>query len=52
MKEELKLGEIKAFIPAKDFELSKAFYQDCEFIMASDEHGVANFHLDGKSFLL
>ena len=33
--EELESVEIKAFVPAKDFELSKKFYQDLGFTMAS-----------------
>jgi len=48
----LRITEIKAFVPAKDFELSKQFYQDVGFIMASDEDGIAYFHLDHVSFLL
>ena len=48
----LNLIEIKAFVPAKDFALSKNFYQDLGFTMASDTQGTAYFH-DGKcSFLL
>ena len=44
--------EIKAFIPAADFELSKQFYQDVGFTMASDESGIAYFHHGDCSFLL
>jgi len=44
--------EIKAFVPAKDFELSKNFYQDFGFSMASEGGGVAYFHTGGNSFLL
>ncbi len=44
--------ELKAFIPAKDFELSKRFYQDVGFILASDTDGVAYFHHANVSFLL
>ncbi len=44
--------EIKAFVPAKDFELSKSFYQDLGFTMASEGGGVAYFHRDRNSFLL
>lgn len=44
--------EIKAFVPAKDFELSKQFYQDMGFTMASDEGGIAYFHHQNCSFLL
>ena len=44
--------EIKAFIPAKDFALSKAFYQAIGFVKASDAGGVAYFHCGNCSFLL
>jgi catechol 2,3-dioxygenase-like lactoylglutathione lyase family enzyme len=44
--------EIKAFVPAKDFALSKRFYQDLGFTMASDNDGVAYFHHGEASFLL
>lgn len=48
----LRITEIKAFVPAKDFALSKRFYQDLGFTMASDGGGVAYFHFGGVSFLL
>ncbi len=44
--------EIKAFVPAKDYGLSKRFYQDLGFTMASDGGGVAYFHHGDCSFLL
>ena len=44
--------EIKAFVPAKDFELSKRFYQDLGFTKASDGDGVAYFLHGDCSFLL
>ncbi|MFQ2718787.1 VOC family protein [Aeromonas caviae] len=44
--------EIKAFVPARDFTLSKQFYQDLGFTLASDGDGVAYFHLGNASFLL
>ena len=44
--------ELKAFVPAKDFELSKQFYQDIGFILASDSEGIAYFHHENVSFLL
>ena len=44
--------EIKAFIPAKNFELSKQFYTDLGFTKASDSDGIAYFHHDNCSFLL
>ena len=48
----LRITEIKAFVPAIDYERSKAFYQDLGFTMASDGGGVAYFHRDHVSFLL
>ena len=48
----LNITEIKAFIPAKDFELSKKFYEDIGFTKASDGNGIAHFHFDDCSFLL
>ena len=44
--------ELKAFVPARDFELSKKFYQDVGFELASDTDGVAYFHHANVSFLL
>ncbi len=48
----LRTVEIKAFVPAKDFELSKRFYLDLGFTMASDSDGIAYFHHGQTSFLL
>lgn len=48
----LRITEIKAFVPAKDFELSKQFYKDLGFTMASEGGGVAYFHFGHVSFLL
>ncbi len=48
----LNVVELKAFVPAKDFELSKRFYRDIGFTMASDTGGVAYFHHGNSSFLL
>jgi catechol 2,3-dioxygenase-like lactoylglutathione lyase family enzyme len=48
----LKVTEIKAFVPAKDFAISKQFYQDVGFTMASEGGGVAYFHYEYCSFLL
>jgi catechol 2,3-dioxygenase-like lactoylglutathione lyase family enzyme len=36
----------------KDFELSKQFYQDIGFSLASDTDGIAYFHHANVSFLL
>ena len=48
----LNITEIKAFVPAKDFERSKQFYRDLGFTMASEGGGVAYFHMNHVSFLL
>lgn len=48
----LRAVEIKAFVPAKDFELSKRFYEDLGFMKASDSEGIAYFHHGEVSFLL
>ncbi|WP_229007462.1 VOC family protein [Methylophilus sp. Leaf408] len=48
----LKVTEIKAFVPAQDFELSRQFYQDIGFTMASEGGGIAYFHFGNSSFLL
>ncbi|MCO4783525.1 MAG: glyoxalase [Candidatus Cloacimonetes bacterium] len=48
----LKMKEIKAFVPAKDYHLSKQFYQDIGFKIGHDSHDVTYFHLDNCSFLL
>lgn len=48
----LKTVELKPFVPARDYELSKRFYQDVGFTLASDTEGVAYFHHQNVSFLL
>ena len=48
----LRVTEIKAFVPARDYALSKRFYRDIGFTMASEGGGVAYFHADNASFLL
>lgn len=48
----LSVTEIKAFVPAKQFALSKQFYLDLGFSMASEGGGVAYFHIGDASFLL
>jgi len=48
----LRVTEIKAFVPAKDFALSKRFYQEIGFTMASEGGGVAYFRCGSASFLL
>ncbi|MGB0864864.1 MAG: VOC family protein [Granulosicoccaceae bacterium] len=52
MSDALRTTEIKAFVPAKDFALSKAFYADIGFTQASEGGGVAYFHRGSSSFLL
>ena len=49
---DLRVIEVKAFVPAKNFELSKQFYRDIGFTMASEGGGVAYFHHGHASFLL
>ncbi len=44
--------EIKAFVPARDFALSMAFYQALGFTRASVFDGIAYFHCGDSSFLL
>jgi len=44
--------EIKAFVPAKDFELSKRFYSDLGFTEAWSSEDLAYFHAGKSSFLL
>ena len=48
----LKTIDLKAFVPSKNFKLSKAFYLDFGFTQASDTHGVAFFHCGNSSFFL
>ncbi len=44
--------EIKAFVPARDFELSMRFYEALGFTRASVFEGIAYFHCGESSFLL
>ncbi|MFA0678180.1 glyoxalase, partial [Vibrio sp. 10N.222.51.A6] len=39
--ENLKVSEIKSFVPAKDFDLSKRFYQSIGFEVMSEFHDIA-----------
>jgi uncharacterized glyoxalase superfamily protein PhnB len=48
----LRITEIKAFVPSKNFDISKQFYKDLGFTMASEGGGVAYFHFGHVSFLL
>jgi catechol 2,3-dioxygenase-like lactoylglutathione lyase family enzyme len=44
--------EVKAFVPTKDFELSKHFYEDLGFELAWSSDDLAYFHAGVASFLL
>lgn len=44
--------EVKAFVPARDFDVSMAFYQALGFTRASVFDGIAYFHVGDCSFLL
>ncbi|WP_049621400.1 VOC family protein [Frateuria defendens] len=44
--------ELKAFVPARDYALSRRFYTDIGFEEKSEYAGVAYFALDDCSFLL
>ena len=48
----LRTVELKPFVPAKDFDLSKRFYRDIGFTLDSDAGGIAYFHHENVSFLL
>ena len=48
----LTITEIKAFVPATDFERSRQFYQDLGFTMDWADGGLAYFHFEDASFLL
>jgi catechol 2,3-dioxygenase-like lactoylglutathione lyase family enzyme len=50
--ENLATVEIKAFVPSKDFDLSKRFYADLGFTMAWSSDDLAYFHAGESSFLL
>ena len=49
---DLETTEIKAFVPARDFELSKQFYQDLGFEVAWSSEDLAYLHHGDCSFLL
>ena len=44
--------EIKAFVPARDFQLSKSFYQERGFTVAWSSEGLAYIRHGATSFLL
>ena len=48
---ELTAIEIKAFVPARDFELSKQFYRDLGFVAAWSDEQLTYFRCGECSFL-
>ena len=48
----LRVVELKPFVPARDFAMSRRFYADLGFTEASEVGGVAYFHHGEASFLL
>lgn len=48
----LSIVNIKAYVPARDFEESKRFYQALGFKMSEGWGGTADFELDGQGFRL
>ena len=44
--------ELNAFVPAKDFALSKQFYQDLGFDLVWSNNDIASFKIASFSFLL
>jgi uncharacterized glyoxalase superfamily protein PhnB len=48
----LKTIELKAFVPAKDFELSKQFYQDLGFTVSWSDNDLAYVRHGNTGFLL
>lgn len=44
--------EVKAFVPSRDFSLSKRFYQDFGFTLGWSSDQLAYFHHGSSSFLL
>ena len=48
----LSISDLKAYVPAKDFEESKRFYQALGFTMSEGWGGTADFALNGHQFRL
>ena len=48
----LTIRDLKAYAPAKDFELSKRFYAALGFAMSEGWGGTADFELNGNRFRL
>ncbi len=49
---DLRTVELKAYVPAKDFERSKSFYRELGFTLAWDSAELACLHAGATSFLL
>jgi catechol 2,3-dioxygenase-like lactoylglutathione lyase family enzyme len=50
--QDMTIVEIKAYVPSKDFDLSKRFYQDFGFNLAWSSDELAYFQYGDSSFLL
>ncbi len=50
--EKLKVLDLKAFVPAKDFSLSRRFYRDLGFVEIWGNDEVCEFEIEGYRFLL
>ena len=50
--QDLRIVELKAYVPSQDFALSKRFYQDLGFELAWSSHDLAYFRHGSASFLL
>jgi predicted enzyme related to lactoylglutathione lyase len=48
----LTIRDLKAYVPAKDFEVSKKFYAALGFAMSEGWGGTADFELNGNRFRL
>lgn len=48
----LSINDLKPYVPAKDFDLSKRFYQALGFTMSEGWGGTADFELNGHAFRL
>jgi hypothetical protein len=48
----LSVHDLKVYMPAKDFALSKRFYAALGFLMSDGWGGTADFELDGQGFRL
>jgi hypothetical protein len=52
MKGNLKISDLKAFVPAKDYELSRRFFKDLGFMEVWTSPQLTGFQLGGFGFLL